>query len=472
MAYSAKYASSFYGPFREAAESTPQFGDRRSYQMDPANGTEAMREIALDIDEGADIVMVKPALPYLDIISRAKAEFGMPLAAYSVSGEYAMIRAAGRLGWLDEERAMMEAHDGHPARRRRHRDHVFRPRRRPPPGAGARAVERVRISAKGEYALKAMLDLSLQPPRRIVPIQEIAARQGIPQRYLEQVLQALKRAELLASRRGAAGGYQLARAPEDITAGDVLRAVDGAQAPFEARDRGRGAQERRPRGAVGGNRSRRLGGGGPAERRRAGRARPGAGRGPADVPHLMARPEDRRLRPRADRPHADGQAEPPAQAGRGHRGGQAGVRQSGREHQGPDRAGHDRGRRAPGAAQARRDHRRADERQHGHRTGHGGGSEGLSPDPHHARRHEHRAAAPARALRRRAAAHPRHRGHDGRRVRGDRSSWRSIRTPSCPSSSRIPPTPRSTGGPPPARSSRRSRGRSTPSWSAWGRAAR
>jgi porphobilinogen synthase len=109
MAYSAKYASSFYGPFREAAESTPQFGDRRSYQMDPANGVEAMREIALDIDEGADIVMVKPALPYLDIISRAKAEFGVPLAAYSVSGEYAMIRAAGRLGWLDEERAMLEA---------------------------------------------------------------------------------------------------------------------------------------------------------------------------------------------------------------------------------------------------------------------------------------------------------------------------------------------------------------------------
>ena len=109
MAYSAKYASTFYGPFRDAAESTPQFGDRRSYQMDPANGTEAMREIALDLDEGADIVMVKPALPYLDIISRAKAEFGVPLAAYSVSGEYAMIRAAGRLGWLDEERAMMEA---------------------------------------------------------------------------------------------------------------------------------------------------------------------------------------------------------------------------------------------------------------------------------------------------------------------------------------------------------------------------
>jgi porphobilinogen synthase len=112
MAYSAKYASSFYGPFRDAADSAPQFGDRRSYQMDPANSTEAMREIALDLDEGADVVMVKPALPYLDVISRAKAEFGVPLAAYSVSGEYAMIRAAGRFGWLDEERAMMEALTG------------------------------------------------------------------------------------------------------------------------------------------------------------------------------------------------------------------------------------------------------------------------------------------------------------------------------------------------------------------------
>ena len=108
MAYSAKYASSFYGPFREAAESAPQFGDRRSYQMDPANVVEAMREVGLDIDEGADIVMVKPALPYLDVIARVKGEFGMPVAAYSVSGEYAMIKAAGRLGWLDEERAMME----------------------------------------------------------------------------------------------------------------------------------------------------------------------------------------------------------------------------------------------------------------------------------------------------------------------------------------------------------------------------
>ena len=112
MAYSAKYASAFYGPFREAADSTPQFGDRRSYQMDPANSAEAMREVALDIDEGADIVMVKPALPYLDVIARVKNEFGLPVAAYSVSGEYAMLRAAGQLGWLDEEAAMMEALTG------------------------------------------------------------------------------------------------------------------------------------------------------------------------------------------------------------------------------------------------------------------------------------------------------------------------------------------------------------------------
>ncbi|HZP38309.1 MAG TPA: porphobilinogen synthase [Methylomirabilota bacterium] len=112
MAYSAKYASAFYGPFREAADSTPQFGDRRSYQMDPANSLEAMREVALDVDEGADIVMVKPALPYLDVIARVKGEFGLPVAAYSVSGEYAMLKAAGQLGWLDEERAMLEALTG------------------------------------------------------------------------------------------------------------------------------------------------------------------------------------------------------------------------------------------------------------------------------------------------------------------------------------------------------------------------
>jgi porphobilinogen synthase len=108
MAYSAKYASAFYGPFREAVQSAPQFGDRRAYQMDPANGVEALREVGLDVDEGADIVMVKPALPYLDVIARVRQEFGLPLAAYSVSGEYAMIKAAGRLGWLDEERVMME----------------------------------------------------------------------------------------------------------------------------------------------------------------------------------------------------------------------------------------------------------------------------------------------------------------------------------------------------------------------------
>ena len=108
MAYSAKFASAFYGPFREAAESAPQFGDRRSYQMDPPNGDEAMREIALDLEEGADIVMVKPALAYLDLIYRAKHEFNVPIAAYNVSGEYSMIRAAGINGWLDEERAALE----------------------------------------------------------------------------------------------------------------------------------------------------------------------------------------------------------------------------------------------------------------------------------------------------------------------------------------------------------------------------
>jgi len=109
MAYSAKYASSFYGPFREAAESAPQFGDRKSYQMDPANGDEAIREISLDVSEGADIIMVKPALAYLDVICRAKQEFDLPLAAYNVSGEYSMIKAAAQLGWLDEEKAMLES---------------------------------------------------------------------------------------------------------------------------------------------------------------------------------------------------------------------------------------------------------------------------------------------------------------------------------------------------------------------------
>ncbi|MEE9591910.1 MAG: porphobilinogen synthase [Thermodesulfobacteriota bacterium] len=109
MSYAAKYASAFYGPFREAAESVPQFGDRRSYQMDPGNSNEAIREVRLDIEEGADIVMVKPALPYLDVIRRIKDEFDYPVAAYNVSGEYSMIKAADKMGWLDGERAMMES---------------------------------------------------------------------------------------------------------------------------------------------------------------------------------------------------------------------------------------------------------------------------------------------------------------------------------------------------------------------------
>jgi len=109
MAYSAKYASCFYGPFREAAESAPSFGDRRSYQMDPANSDEAIREISLDVAEGADIIMVKPALPYLDVIRRAKEEFDLPLAAYNVSGEFAMVKAAAQMGWIDGERAMLES---------------------------------------------------------------------------------------------------------------------------------------------------------------------------------------------------------------------------------------------------------------------------------------------------------------------------------------------------------------------------
>lgn len=110
MSYAAKYASAFFGPFRAAADSAPRFGDRRSYQMDPANGREAMREIALDVEEGADIIMVKPALPYLDVIRAAKESFRLPVAAYCVSGEYAMVKAAAERGWLEEKRAALEAH--------------------------------------------------------------------------------------------------------------------------------------------------------------------------------------------------------------------------------------------------------------------------------------------------------------------------------------------------------------------------
>lgn len=109
LSYAAKYASVFYGPFREAAESAPQFGDRRSYQMDPANGREAMREIALDLDEGADMIMVKPAMPYLDIVRQAREIFNVPLGAYQVSGEFSMIMAAAQNGWLDLDRAILES---------------------------------------------------------------------------------------------------------------------------------------------------------------------------------------------------------------------------------------------------------------------------------------------------------------------------------------------------------------------------
>ncbi len=109
LSYAAKYASAFYGPFRDAADSAPRFGDRRSYQMDPANQREAVKEIAADIEEGADLVMVKPAMPYLDVLRRAKTEFNVPTAAYQVSGEFAMITAAARNGWLDEESAVMES---------------------------------------------------------------------------------------------------------------------------------------------------------------------------------------------------------------------------------------------------------------------------------------------------------------------------------------------------------------------------
>ncbi len=108
MSYAVKYASGYYGPFREAAESTPQFGDRRSYQMDPGNRLEAIREAQMDVDEGADILMVKPGLPYLDIIRELRNQFNLPIAAYNVSGEYSMIKAAGKAGWIDEERVIME----------------------------------------------------------------------------------------------------------------------------------------------------------------------------------------------------------------------------------------------------------------------------------------------------------------------------------------------------------------------------
>ena len=135
MSYAAKYCSAFYGPFREAAASAPKFGDRRSHQMDPANAREALREVEQDIQEGADIVLIKPAVPYLDVIASVKDTFGYPTAAYHVSGEYAMLKAAARNGWIDERRAMLETLTEHPPRRRRHHHHLLR--------AGSRAGHRL-----------------------------------------------------------------------------------------------------------------------------------------------------------------------------------------------------------------------------------------------------------------------------------------------------------------------------------------
>ena len=134
MAYAAKYASAFYGPFRVAADSAPAFGDRRGYQMDPPNAREALREIEAEIAEGADIVMVKPALAYLDVLSQARQRFDLPLAAYNVSGEYAMIKAAAQNGWLDGRARHAGAADRHQARRRRHHHHL------PRQGSGALAA--------------------------------------------------------------------------------------------------------------------------------------------------------------------------------------------------------------------------------------------------------------------------------------------------------------------------------------------
>ena len=126
LSYAAKFASGFYGPFREAADSAPQFGDRRSYQMDGANLREAMREIEADIEEGADMIMVKPAMPYLDVIAAARERFDVPLAAYQVSGEYAMIEAAARNGWIERERVMMESLHQHSASGGEHHSDLLR----------------------------------------------------------------------------------------------------------------------------------------------------------------------------------------------------------------------------------------------------------------------------------------------------------------------------------------------------------
>ena len=184
LAYSAKFASAFYGPFREAADSAPAFGDRRGYQMDPANGDEAVREARLDVEEGADIVMVKPALPYLDLIRRVKDETAMPLAAYNVSGEYAMVKAAAAAGYLDERAAVLETLTCDPARRGRHRDHL--------PRKGGRAMASDRASSPRTQAAQPQArrrgparrarQAAAQPDAGLVPDRGAALRSTSPPR--------------------------------------------------------------------------------------------------------------------------------------------------------------------------------------------------------------------------------------------------------------------------------------------------
>ena len=130
MSYASKFCSAFYGPFRDAAESAPQFGDRRTYQMDPANALEALREVALDVEEGAELLIVKPGLPYLDILWRVKERFELPTAVYNVSGEYAMVKAAAKMGWIEEKRAVMEMMIGFRQSRRRYDHHLLGKRSR------------------------------------------------------------------------------------------------------------------------------------------------------------------------------------------------------------------------------------------------------------------------------------------------------------------------------------------------------
>ena len=174
VAYSAKYASAFYGPFREAADSAPAFGDRRGYQMDPANVREALRECEQDVAEGADVIMVKPALPYLDVIRAARDRFDLPLAAYNVSGEYAMVKAAAAQGWLEERDGRAGVADGDQARRRRHRRLVLDegPRRLGfedalgPLAARARAHPRRRQLARSRDARGRPGRAGLHAPRR------------------------------------------------------------------------------------------------------------------------------------------------------------------------------------------------------------------------------------------------------------------------------------------------------------------